>query len=289
MLNFDQLVKRADHRPYVQSFSTTGSRSVAIADLNYFEPTTVQRQVAEAVISIQLVPTLLRAEMAGKRRAPRVYRRGLFDVTPPDTIYASERPDPGRAIALSIPPKVIKEVLEEVAPDFNSDFASLHDRPHKSELLLAICSQLLAEVSNGSQSGPLYADSLIQALMFELYRVSKKPVRPNLSNDVRLSQPVLQRIDDFIEQNTMAVIELRQLAAIAQMTPSSFMRLFKRSTGQTPYQYVLLKRVESARQLIEHSTLSLAQVAYECGFSSQAHMTDMFRNKIGVTPGQLRG
>ena len=56
----------------------------------------------------------------------------------------------------------------------------------------------------------------------------------------------------------------------------------------TPYQYVLDKRIERAQLMIETTSLSLAQISFASGFSSQSHMTDVFRAKLGMTPGKVR-
>jgi AraC family transcriptional regulator len=98
----------------------------------------------------------------------------------------------------------------------------------------------------------------------------------------------MKLIDEYIDQNGAAVVEMRDLAAIAALPLASFSRLFKQTHGQSPYQYVLQRRIQKAYGLIDRSTLSLAQIAFQCGFSSQSHMTDVFRNKLGVTPGQIR-
>jgi len=63
-----------------------------------------------------------------------------------------------------------------------------------------------------------------------------------------------------------------------------FLRLFRASTGQTPYQYVLNRRLERAKSLLQKTLMPLVNIAAACGFSSQTHMTDLFRSHIGKTP-----
>jgi AraC family transcriptional regulator len=78
------------------------------------------------------------------------------------------------------------------------------------------------------------------------------------------------------------------LAGLVQMSPSHFARMFKASFGFTPYQYVMLKRVEAAKDLFAHTQLSSTQVAMELGFSSQSHFLKVFRQFTGVTPKQYK-
>ncbi|MEZ5788394.1 MAG: helix-turn-helix transcriptional regulator [Xanthobacteraceae bacterium] len=65
-------------------------------------------------------------------------------------------------------------------------------------------------------------------------------------------------------------------------------RAFKAAIGKTPHDYVLDRRVSRARGLITRSDMSLASIAAACGFASQAHMTTLFRRRVGITPGALR-
>lgn len=288
MLNFAQLVEREDHKPYVRQYSTAGSRSVVVADLHYFEPTTVRREVTETVLSVHLMPVRLKAEIGGRQRETAEYTPGLFDLTPANTLYASERYDRGHALAISFPTDLISEALEEVAPGFTNSFGDLHERPHGSGLVAPLCRQIVAEVSDDSPMGPLYADTLVQSLILELYRRSCHTPAPCKADSHKLSPGVMSLIDEFIDQNTIATVELKELANVASLPSASFSRLFKQTTQQTPYQYVLQRRVQKARELIELSNLPLAQIAFQCGFASQSHMTDVFRTRLRTTPGKLR-
>jgi AraC family transcriptional regulator len=70
---------------------------------------------------------------------------------------------------------------------------------------------------------------------------------------------------------------------------SDFARLFKEATGLPPHQYVIARRVERARQLLQGSAdLSLAEVAAHAGFSDQSQFARHFKRLVGVTPGQFR-
>jgi AraC family transcriptional regulator len=83
-------------------------------------------------------------------------------------------------------------------------------------------------------------------------------------------------------------LSLTALAAVAQMSPYYFSRLFKQSTGLSPHQYILQQRVEWAKRLLADARLSIAAVAQRVGFASQAHLTTAFRQRVGVTPRQYR-
>jgi len=85
-----------------------------------------------------------------------------------------------------------------------------------------------------------------------------------------------------------ADLTLQELAAETGHSRSHFLRMFRATTGMTPHRYVLKRRLEQARQLLEHVESSIAEVAITCGFSSQAHLTLAFRKEFGVTPAEYR-
>jgi AraC family transcriptional regulator len=79
------------------------------------------------------------------------------------------------------------------------------------------------------------------------------------------------------------------MAAVARLSPYHFARQFKKATGLPPHQYVIARRVERAKQLLQAKTgLSLAEVAARAGFSDQSQFCHHFKRLVGVTPGQFR-
>ena len=79
------------------------------------------------------------------------------------------------------------------------------------------------------------------------------------------------------------------MAAVARLSVYHFARQFKAATGLPPHQYVLTRRVERAKELLQARThLSLAEVAAHTGFSDQSQFTHHFKRMVGVTPGQFR-
>lgn len=78
------------------------------------------------------------------------------------------------------------------------------------------------------------------------------------------------------------------MANAACVAPSHFGAIFKLATGETPYAFILRRRAEFARDLIVGTTDSLAQIAHDFGFSSQAHMTTVFRRFFQITPAAAR-
>jgi methylphosphotriester-DNA--protein-cysteine methyltransferase len=90
---------------------------------------------------------------------------------------------------------------------------------------------------------------------------------------------------------SLAVNRVYQLGVISPgaLNPYHFARQFKAATGLPPHQYVIRRRVERAKELLQAGTdLSLAEVALHAGFSDQSQFCHHFKRLVGVTPGRFR-
>jgi AraC family transcriptional regulator len=92
----------------------------------------------------------------------------------------------------------------------------------------------------------------------------------------------------YIAAHLHATIRTVDLAKVAQVGPFRLKRVFKENFGCTPHQYVIRMRVERAQKLLAMSGDSLAQIAAECGFAGQAHLSHLFYKIVGERPGAWR-
>lgn len=98
----------------------------------------------------------------------------------------------------------------------------------------------------------------------------------------------LEAIDRYIEQHISSRISVAQLAGSVFLGESQFHMLFKEQMGITPHQYVLDKRVDMAKLMIEQGRLTLGQIAELSGFSNQSTFTHTFSRLQGVSPSQYK-
>jgi AraC family transcriptional regulator len=103
-----------------------------------------------------------------------------------------------------------------------------------------------------------------------------------------LSPCQCRRVAEFIDEHLQESLSLQTLAAQVQLGVWNFVRRFRESFGRAPHAYVVDRRVERARQLLEDGLLSVKEVAFACGFADQAHMTRMFQARLHTTPAALR-
>jgi AraC family transcriptional regulator len=150
-----------------------------------------------------------------------------------------------------------------------------------------LMTMLAAEASQGAPLGRLYADSLAHALAIRflfLGAEERQGIRAAVSAlPVHLLRRVHERMRDLCSD-----VDLETLAGESGYSRSHFLRMFQAATGYTPHRYLLQLRLERAQELMRRRATSLIDIAADCGFSSQAHMTKVFRQLLGMTPTQYR-
>lgn len=103
-----------------------------------------------------------------------------------------------------------------------------------------------------------------------------------------LGTAVVDKVISFMRDRLDEDLALADYAALTSMGTFQFARAFKAATGQTPHQMLISERVNRASSLLARSKLSLAEIAYDCGFSSQSHLTSTFSRQMGMPPGKYR-
>lgn len=111
---------------------------------------------------------------------------------------------------------------------------------------------------------------------------------PAPARSPRLTPFKLRLVQELVDRRLDEPLTMSELAAAARMSRFHFCRAFKGSTGFSPHEYLMHRRVERCRRLLAETGMPLAEIALECGFSSQAHMTTCFRRLTGTTPNRYR-
>ncbi|UVL00827.1 helix-turn-helix transcriptional regulator [Pseudomonas sp. B21-048] len=98
----------------------------------------------------------------------------------------------------------------------------------------------------------------------------------------------MRLLDEFIDAGLDGPLGIQAMAGLLELSEGYFMRAFKNATGKSPHSYLIDRRLAKARASMRDSTARLSEIALSCGFNSQAHMTTAFKQRLGVSPAQLR-
>ena len=143
---------------------------------------------------------------------------------------------------------------------------------------------LLNEIERPGCATELMSDALCRALVTHLLRHYSNHAPPQADPRSFLVGWRLRRAEDFMRDHLAEAITVAELAGECGLSGSHFTRAFRIATGRSPHQYFIRLRLEQARELLEHSEVSIIQVGLLCGFEQPAHFAFSFRKAFGLSP-----
>ena len=147
---------------------------------------------------------------------------------------------------------------------------------------------LVEELETACPLGSLYVDSLAHALATRYLMLDDSAGIRRESRVSALPARILNRVKEKMEAGLEADLRLEALAEESGYSRAHFLRMFREATGLTPHQYVLGLRLRRAQESLLQKKASIIDIAVACGFSSQSHMTSVFRHRLETTPGEFR-
>ncbi|MBD2463637.1 helix-turn-helix transcriptional regulator [Oscillatoria sp. FACHB-1407] len=284
-----------------QSSNAQNSESPIFSSLNldwetilleeYRQPSGGTTLAAEAdlviVLSLSTQPHRIYQQI-GDRHHIGLYHQGDLCITPSGIPSGYQAEGDDHYLYAQIPSRFLQQVVEE-ALELNLDrvevVPTFQSRNPQLEQLLRL---LQAELHQDGRMGRLYVESLTNALVVNLLR-DYSTTQPHITQyDGGLGDRKLLQVTHYINEALDQDIKLADLAQLAGVSQSHFSRLFKRSMGLSPHQYLLQQRVERAKQLLKNTNQSLVEIALACGFDSHSHFTRQFRHITGLTPKAYR-
>jgi AraC family transcriptional regulator len=97
-----------------------------------------------------------------------------------------------------------------------------------------------------------------------------------------------RRVRELMSANLQGNVSTRDLARECSLSVGHFARAFRYSTGLSPHQWLLQRRIDKAHALLRDARLSLAEIALACGFADQSHFTKVYARLRGISPGAWR-
>src|SRR5580693_8344345 len=150
--------------------------------------------------------------------------------------------------------------------------------------LRALVAAAHTEMVAGFPSGRLFLDSVEQAMAVAL--VKDRAVRHRLVQISRggLGSARLRRIRELVHAKMEDDLSLDEMAQSVGLSTAHFARMFRKSTGHSPHQFVLRQRLERAKAILRDPDARVLDVAVACGFRTQQHFAQVFRDVCGVSP-----
>ena len=208
-------------------------------------------------------------------------------INPPKTPFTHDISEPCHFIILAIEEKRFLESCPLNVGKMKLQF--LNNYNISDPTIKGIIDLFILEVMNKGRNGQAYVQGLL-ALLSNHYiqNYSNYQDLQNLQQSAsKFDQSQLDKIDHYIAENIGSTISVDDLSELLHCSKFYFLREFKKLVGETPYQYLMHKRLEQAKAKLSADNPNIAEISHQLGFNDQSHFTRVFKSQYGMTPGQF--
>jgi AraC family transcriptional regulator len=222
--------------------------------------------------------------------------QGFFKARGAISFFPSHQPFSGRlkversvfanVLFLALDPAFMSRTA--VGLELDSDRIELVEQRRSTDPTVRhIALALRAGIQSADALDRMYGEALSTALAVHLLREYGAAVLGPKRRYSGLPREKLVRAVEYIQDQLDTDITVSGIAQAVYMSPYHFTRLFKESTGQSPYQYVVEARVRKAKELLTTGKFNIGEAAYHVGFVDQSHLTRHFKRVFGLPPRRL--
>jgi AraC family transcriptional regulator len=198
--------------------------------------------------------------------------------------------DPSASV--SGPSDVLQFYLPRSSLDLLADHNGVSSLPHidipdgtVDPTILQLGRLTLPVLKNPDHANPLFLSGLMTALHAHLYQTYGGTTPDRSRNHIGLTDAQLSLAKEIIAANLLGHVTLSAIAAECRLPASHFACAFEKSTGMAPHKWLLVKRVERAKELLASNQFNWEEIATICGFSDMDHLVRVFSAVVGTTPG----
>ena len=146
--------------------------------------------------------------------------------------------------------------------------------------ILRLLDSLLSGCASGERLSEAAASQLLHRLLCLLLLGEGAPTQ---GESGRIAQAIR-----YMNQHLYEQISVQTVAEAVSLSPSHFSRQFKAHTGYSPYEYIVLRRIDKAKHLLTSTQMSVKEIAYHTGYNSEENFIHGFQKNVGISPGMFR-
>lgn len=166
---------------------------------------------------------------------------------------------------------------------FHRDTDKVHLTLNDRETVEKLLKRIILECALRKPGFQLYARSLLMEFLLTVGRVI-----PTGRHAAPVTAAGILKTIRLMESAPEKTITLPDLAKSAAMSVSHYAKKFREATGSPPLAYLINLRLENARNMLENTSLSVAEIAFQCGFCDSNYMIRLFRRRHGIPPAGYR-
>ena len=195
---------------------------------------------------------------------------------------------PFHSIFFYLPRSALDDIAKQVGGPRINELAYQPGIGHDDPVIRHLGSSLVEGLRRPDETNQIFVDHMMLALTAHVAQTYGGVQR--LAEPIRggLTPRQARNARERLEADLGGKLTLQQIAAEFGLSTSHFSRAFRISTGLPPHQWLLRRRVTTAKQLMTVRDLPLSEIAISAGFANQSHFTRVFSAVVGVSPGAWR-
>lgn len=210
----------------------------------------------------------------------QVERKKILVVNPEDTVTCIKNAPAKPYYSFLLKPLLLQKTASETGFSGDIRFKDFLN-PFSSELFYTF--KRLEQESNRKERSNLMLESLEMQISVLLLREFKTNMAQPLTS-LQDSGSYISLAQDYIRTYFSSNISLQDICNEIHVSQYHFIRTFVKKTGMTPHKYLLLIRMEKAKELLSAGQYSVAETAMLCGYESIANFSTTFKNSVGLSP-----
>ncbi|MEM0928165.1 MAG: AraC family transcriptional regulator [Pseudomonadota bacterium] len=216
----------------------------------------------------------------------RTIPAGSGYIIPPGVTIRSQMVEPVEFLFVEAEPERVEAIFRKVAGD--RSWAPVLIESFTDAGFAALMAEIRRSLLGDPLNEPAYLAALAESVFARLGCQYAGMALKAPSGKESLAPAVLKRTLQTVDERIAETLSVEGLARDAGLSRSHFSRAFQASTGESPQDFIIGRRVNKARELLANTDISLAEIATKIGFSSQAHFSTVFKKKMGLAPGKYR-
>ena len=269
---------------------TAGSMPLSLIKVDQNSHETADPAVDEIVFRLVLESEMSHSSVdCGNGRVNLSGRKGSFYLAPADAASYWEGEGKHQLLMLALSKSHVSQLMASDKGEASTDnLRALYNTDIFNGLIPNLMNRIWTHSIVDGPGSSLLVDGLFMTLLGTLADLADTASDASQSSTLPLDSRRVLKVTDYVDANLDRTMSLTELANVAGLSMFHFSRCFKLATNTTPHMFVTSRRVEASRIMLANKEASLADIAYDCGFSSQAYFTTKFKEHTGLTPGAYR-
>ena len=213
------------------------------------------------------------------------YDSGQFLLMPAESYVDMTIDTPTKALVFELNDSLIQKVSGRVSLEYKIDYDALVEDKFLISQLTPELKDIIRKMSGTLESNGGKTEYILDLYAQELVYYLLKVKGSNQILTYEINNPINRAIQ-YMEKECMKPISIKQVANDLDMSEANFCQYFKKVTGISPKEYLTHLKMEKAREIITHE--SVTDTAMDLGYENISHFISLFKDKYGVTPKQYK-